>query len=186
MGSNAGGTGAPDAGDNIVAHPEFDATRAITIHASSEMIWPWLVQMGFKRAGFYGYDLIENIGDGSDIRSATAILSAYQHPQIDDPIPISVAAPRAFGSINPHSWIVWRSRNRPSDGVFIWELVPVDATATRLISRIRWSYATGAWFKVLGVFTEFADHVAVRRILEGVRDRAEGRASRRYGSRHSR
>jgi hypothetical protein len=52
----------------------------------------------------------------------------------------------------------------------------VDGSSTRLISRIRWSYAPGVWFKILGVFTEFADHVAVRRILEGVRDRAEGRA----------
>ena len=163
--------------DNIVAHPVFDATRAITIRATPETIWPWLVQMGFKRAGFYGYDLIENIGNGSQIRSATSILPAYQHPQIGDPIPISVAATLAFGSINPNSWIVWRSRDRPTNGVFIWELVPVDANTSRLISRIRWSYAPGAWFKVLGIFTEFADHVAVRRILQGVRDRAEGRAS---------
>ncbi len=161
--------------DNIVAHPVFDATRAITIRATPETIWPWLVQMGFKRAGFYGYDLIENIGNGSEIRSATTILPAYQHPQIGDPLPMSVAATLVFGSINPNSWIVWRSRNRPSDGVFIWELVPIDATTTRLISRIRWSYAPGAWFKVLGMFTEFTDHVAVRKILEGVRDRAEGR-----------
>jgi hypothetical protein len=163
--------------DNIVAHPVFDATRAITIRATPETIWSWLVQMGFKRAGFYGYDLIENIGNGSNIRSATTILPAYQHPQIGDPVPISVAATLVFGSINRNSWIVWRSRDRPSDGVFIWELVPVDADTTRLISRIRWRYAPGAWFKVLGVFTEFADHVAVRRILEGVRDRAEGRPS---------
>jgi hypothetical protein len=163
--------------DNIVAHPVFDATRVITIHATPETIWPWLVQMGFKRAGFYGYDLIENIGNGSAIRSATTILPAFQHPQIGDPLPISVAATLAFGSINPNSWMVWRSRNRPTDGVFIWELVPADANTTRFISRIRWSYAPGIWFKVLGMFTEFADHVAVRRILEGVRDRAEGRAS---------
>jgi hypothetical protein len=163
--------------DNIVPHPVFDATRAITIHATPETIWPWLVQMGFKRAGFYGYDLIENIGNGSNIRSATTILPAYQHPKIGDPLPISVADTLVFGSINPNSWIVWRSRNRPSDGVFIWELVPVNTDTTRLISRIRWRYASSAWFKALGVFTEFADHVAVRRILKGVRDRAEGLAS---------
>jgi hypothetical protein len=163
--------------DNIVAHPVFDATRAITIRATPGAIWPWLVQMGFKRAGFYGYDLIENVGNGSEIRSATTILPAFQHPQIGEPIPISFVATLAFGSINPNSWIVWRSRNRPTDGVFIWELVPVDANETRLISRIRWSYAPGAWFKLLAMFTEFADHVAVRRILDGVRDRAEGRAS---------
>lgn len=33
--------------DGIVAHPAFDATRAITIHATPEQIWPWLAQMGF-------------------------------------------------------------------------------------------------------------------------------------------
>jgi hypothetical protein len=163
--------------DNIVADPVFDATRAITIHAAPETIWPWLVQMGYKRAGFYGYDLIESIGNGSDVRSASIILPAYQHPQIGDPIPLSMAATLVFGSINPNSWIVWRSPDRPTYGVFIWELVPVDASTTRLISRIRWNYAPGALFKVLGVFTEFADHVAVRRILKGVRDRAEGRSS---------
>lgn len=165
--------------DSIVAHPVFDATRAITIHATPETIWPWLVQMGYKRAGFYGYDLIESIGNGSSVRSATKILPAYQNPRIGDPIPLSFAATLVFGSINPNSWIVWRSRDRPTDGVFIWELVPVDANATRLISRIRWNYAPGWWSKVLGVFTEFADHVAVRRILKGVRDRAEGRPSPR-------
>jgi hypothetical protein len=163
--------------DNIVPRPVFDATRAITIRATPETIWPWLVQMGYKRAGFYGYDLIESIGNGSDIRSATTILPAYQHPQIGDPIPLSFAATLVFGSINPNSWIVWRSRDRPTYGVFIWELVPVDNNSTRLISRIRWNYAPGSWSKVLGLFTEFADHVAVRRILKGVRDRAERRPS---------
>jgi hypothetical protein len=163
--------------DNIVTRPVFDATRAITIHATAESIWPWLVQMGYKRAGFYGYDLIESIGNGSGVRSATKILPEYQDPKIGDPVPLSFAATLVFGSINPNSWIVWRSRERPTYGVFIWELVPVDANTTRLISRIRWNYAPGWWSKVLGIFTEFADHVAVRRILEGVRDRAEGRPS---------
>jgi hypothetical protein len=161
--------------DNIVPRPVFDATRAITIHAKPETIWPWLVQMGYKRAGFYGYDLIENIGNGFNIRSANTILGEYQHPKIGDPIPLSFAATLVFGSINPNSWIVWRSRDRPTYGVFIWELVPVDGNSTRLISRIRWNYAPGWWSKVLCLFTEFADHAAVRRILKGVRDRAEGR-----------
>jgi hypothetical protein len=161
--------------DGIVAHPVFDATRAITIRGTPEAIWPWLVQMGFKRAGFYGYDLIENLGNGSGIRSAGEILPAYQHPQTGDLLPISVAATLVFGSIKPNSYIVWRSRDVPSDGVYIWELVPVDAGHTRLISRIRWRYAPGALMKALGLFTEFFDHVAVRRILEGIRDRVEGR-----------
>jgi hypothetical protein len=162
--------------DSIVAHPAFDATRAITIRGTPEQIWPWLVQMGFRRAGFYGYDLIENAGSGTGMHSASAILPRFQHPQPRDLEPISVAASLVFDRVQPYSVVVWRSQDVPCDGVYIWQLVPMDSGHTRLISRIRWNYAPGPWFKALGVLTEFADHVAVRKILEGVRDRVEGRA----------
>jgi len=161
--------------DTIVAHPAFDATRAITIHGTPEQIWPWLAQMGFQRAGFYGYDLIENAGSGTGIRSATTILPQFQHPRPSDPLPLSVAGSLTFGAVRPNSCIVWRSWEEPAYGVFIWELVPIDPYHTRLISRIRWRYLPTAWGKALGLFTEFSDHVAVRKILEGVRDRVEGR-----------
>src|SRR5271165_3211853 len=55
----------PLPGDNLVASPSFCATRAITIHGKPEDIWPWLAQMGYNRAGYYGYDLIENIGSST-------------------------------------------------------------------------------------------------------------------------
>ena len=45
-------------GDDLVSSPTFCATRAITIHARPEDVWPWLVQMGYNRAGSYSYDLI--------------------------------------------------------------------------------------------------------------------------------
>ncbi len=162
--------------DDLVAHPVFDATRAITIRGTREQIWPWLAQMGFRRAGFYGYDLIENLGSGTGLRSATAILPQFQHPRAGDLEPISVSATLKFARVEPNSVVTWMSRDVPCDGVYIWQLVPVDAAHTRLISRIRWNYAPGLWFKALGVLTEFADHVAVRKILQGVRDRVEGRA----------
>src|ERR1700740_3063753 len=57
-------------GDDLVAHPTFVATRAITIQGKPEEIWQWLVQIGFDRAGYYGYDLIENLGSKTGIRSA--------------------------------------------------------------------------------------------------------------------
>ena len=49
-------------GDDVVKHPTFDATRAVTIQARPEEIWPWLVQMGVKRAGWYSYDWLDNLG----------------------------------------------------------------------------------------------------------------------------
>lgn len=162
-------------GDPDVEDPVFNATRAITIRATPEQIWPWLIQMGFGRAGFYGYDLIENADSGSGIHSADSIRPALQNPRPGDLLPLSVAATLVFGPIQPNRFVVWRSADIPCDGVFIWELVPIDATHSRLISRIRWNYVMTPEGLALGLFTEFADHIAVRKILEGVRDRAEAR-----------
>lgn len=161
--------------DQIVDDPVFDATRAITIGATPEQIYPWLVQMGFGRAGFYGYDLIENLGSASGIRSAQTIIPELQHPRTGDQLPLSIAATLQYGPMTPNQYIVWKSADDPCDGVFIWQLVPIDANHTRLISRIRWNYVKSPSGLLLGAFTEFADHIAVRKILEGVRDRAEGR-----------
>lgn len=161
--------------DALVADPTFNATRAITIQATPSQIWPWLIQMGFGRAGFYGYDLIENLGSGRGIRSAQTIIPALQSPKPGDELPLSIAATLVYGPIQPNQFMIWRSADVPCDGTFVWELVPIDATHTRLISRIRWNYVKSPPGFLLGVFTEFTDHVAVRKILEGVRDRAEGR-----------
>ena len=48
-------------GDDIVSKPSFNATRAVTINASPENIYPWIVQMGVNRAGWYSYDLLDNL-----------------------------------------------------------------------------------------------------------------------------
>src|SRR4029450_1696876 len=49
-------------GDSIVPRPSFNATRAITVDAPSEDVWPWLVQLGYGRAGWYSYDVFDNAG----------------------------------------------------------------------------------------------------------------------------
>lgn len=49
-------------GDDMVQRPNFNLTRAITIHARPEEIWPWLVQIGYGRAGWFSYDLLDNLG----------------------------------------------------------------------------------------------------------------------------
>jgi hypothetical protein len=57
-------------GDERHVDPVFLATRAITLDGTPAEIWPWLVQMGYGRAGFYGYDVLENLGSPRGIRSA--------------------------------------------------------------------------------------------------------------------
>ncbi|HYT71909.1 MAG TPA: hypothetical protein VEK78_11040 [Gemmatimonadales bacterium] len=66
--------------DEVVAQPSFNATRAITINAPPEAIWPWIVQLGFGRAGWYTYDLFDN----GARPSAERILAEYQQPDVGD------------------------------------------------------------------------------------------------------
>lgn len=162
-------------GDDLVSSPSFSATRGITIQGRPEDIWPWLVQIGYGRAGFYGYDLIENLGTGSGIRSAGSILPKLQHPKAGDVLPISAVASLVFDSIHPDSYLIWRADTTPSDGSFTWALYPVDEHHTRLISRVRLRYHWTDRRILLDLFTEFADHVAVPRILVGIKGRVEGR-----------
>jgi hypothetical protein len=163
-------------GDELHGKPTFLATRAITILGTPDEIWPWLVQMGYGRAGFYGYDTLENLGSDRGIRSADRILPEFQGFTVGDEVPISPVARMVFHAIEPNRFLVWSGEEEELPGVFTWALYPIDENHTRLVSRIRWSYH---WNEVsilaLEFFTEFTDHIAVRKILQGVKDRVEGR-----------
>jgi len=163
-------------GDQLDPHPEFLATRAITIAGTPEEIWPWLIQMGYGRAGFYGYDIMENLGSPRGIRSADRILPEFQHFKAGDEVPISPVARMVFYDIEPDRYIIWAGKTEVVPGGFTWALYPLDKGHTRLVSRIRWSYH---WAQpgllTLDLFTEFADHLAVRKVLQGVKERVESR-----------
>jgi hypothetical protein len=61
-GATAEEIGRPMAGDEVCPRPQLNATRAVTIAARPGEVWPWLVQWGWNRAGFYSYDLLDNLG----------------------------------------------------------------------------------------------------------------------------
>jgi len=163
----------PMPGDELDTHPTFLATRAITIEGTPHEIWPWLVQMGFDRAGYYGYDIIENLGSKSGPGSAERIVPELQNVKVGDEVPISAAGSWVFYAIEPEHYFIW-SGTTGTDG-FTWALYPIDENHTRLVSRIRWSHH---WSQpnmiVLDLFTEFTDHLAIRKILHGVKGRVEG------------
>ena len=64
-------------GDELVAEPAAQMTRAITIDAPREEVWPWIVQLGADRGGFYTYDCLENLF-GLGIHSADDIVEEWQ------------------------------------------------------------------------------------------------------------
>jgi hypothetical protein len=162
------------AGDELNLDPSFLATRAITIEGGPEEIWPWLLQMGYGRAGYYGYDLLENAGSPEGLKSADEILPRFQAFIVGDELPISAVVSMTFHEIEPNRHLIWLGSEVTDPGAFTWALYPLDDGRTRLVSRIRWSYhPTSIGIFALELFTEFADHIAVRKILQGVKQRVE-------------
>jgi hypothetical protein len=154
-------------GDELVPNPTFNSTRAVTIQGKPEDIWPWLVQMGYGRAGFYGYDLIENLGSERGLHSATRIHPELQQLAIGDEMPISFIATYDIQMIERDRFLVWDDEAK---GAFTWGLYPLDDNNTRLVLRFRFQHSWLDW-----IFTDWADQVAVPKILLGIKDRVEGR-----------
>lgn len=72
-------------GDEFIKNPRYQTTRAVTINAPASEVWPWLVQIGQGRGGFYSYDWLENL-IGLDIHSANTIIPGFQDLEAGDSI----------------------------------------------------------------------------------------------------
>jgi hypothetical protein len=166
-------------GDDVVPRAAFEATRAITVGAPPEAVWPWIVQLGYRRAGFYTYDLVDNAG----IPSATRIVEEYQHLGIGDLVPMfheshGLAIAYEVDSFAPAEWMLWVHRphgGEAPDSTWSWRLTRLTGGRTRLVTRMkqdyRWATPRLALFNL--VLMEFGDFAMERRMLKGIRARAE-------------
>ena len=77
--------GATLAGDDLIPNPDLVATRAITVHALADHVWPWIAQLGQGRGGFYSYDALENLV-GCDIHSADRVVPEWQDIKVGDQV----------------------------------------------------------------------------------------------------
>ena len=157
-------------GDELVSKAAFVATRAISIEAPPDQVWPWLVQVGVGRAGFYSYDWLDNAGRPS----ATTILPQYQSPAVGD-----LAAPMTSGAseqtsfrvaeATPPSRLIW---HKP-DSTWSWLLTPQGDGGTRLVTRLASRYRLGPLLPVTVLLMEIGDFPMMRRMLHGIKARAE-------------
>lgn len=156
-------------GDEIQLQPVFNATRAVTIHARPEQVWLWLMQIGYKRGGWYGYDLIDNAG----IPSANRILPEWQHLKVGDTVPIWKGINFKVAAVEPNRWVVWESESGHDSMALA--LYPIGASGTRLVWRIRNApYNWTAPYIVIQLFAHLSDFIAVRQNMLGIMARAEG------------
>jgi len=162
-------------GDEVVKHPTFHATRAVTIRARPEEIWPWLVQIGTTRAGWYSYDWLDNFG----IQSAQRILPQFQQIHVGDLIPISADGKQGIvvQDFQANRFLLFWS-DQKGEATWYWGLYPQEDGRTRLINRARMHYRwTPPSTLLFTLLVEFADIVMIRKCLLGIKQRAE-RASR--------
>ncbi|HSO89951.1 MAG TPA: SRPBCC family protein [Arthrobacter sp.] len=203
-GATAQETAAPLPGDELVRTPRMQSTRAVTINAPAATVWAWLVQLGAGRGGMYSYDLLENAA-GPGMHSADRILPDYQQLDVGDLVPLvlkkatDVGIPvrrmeagsvlGLGGTMDPRT-----GKIRPSGGAaagprvelgWTFVLQPVHERRTRLLSRTRYDYSPLTVGLILRPVLEPLQFVMERRMLLGIKSRAEGRGRQLGGRRAS-
>jgi hypothetical protein len=168
-------------GDELVPQPKQEATRALTSQAPAPEVWPWLVQLGQGRGGWYSYDWLENL-IGCDIHNADRIIPEYQHLQMGDPVRLG---PKDYpfytvAAIEPGRALILHAADPGISGhneSWVFYLEPVNENATRLIVRNRRNYEpTLANFIMWQVIVELAHFIMERKMLLGLRQRVEATA----------
>lgn len=168
----------PLPGDQFVPEPILASTRAITIHAPAETVWPWLVQMGQGRGGLYSYQRLENLV-GCDMHNADRILAEHQHIEVGDKIRLTPEGRGPFfvvSAVEPGRAVILGGDDPPTAWAFVLE--PIDRKSTRLIIRFRQAYER-TFGNVVGwrVFTDPISFWMERKMLQGIQSRAEAAAS---------
>jgi hypothetical protein len=180
-------------GDECISQPKLLSTRAISIPAEPGRIWPWLVQIGFQRAGWYSYDQLEavaGVADFADGHSAWRILPEFQSLQVGDTIKTDPAGGFTVTTLEPERLMVLRARidmqgrhaslDGPCpagqfEGSWVFALRPLDEANTRLTARFRMTFGQGipqALFAYL--LLEPAVFLMERKMLLGIRQRVIG------------
>ena len=179
-------------GDEIIPTASGQETRAITIRAPIERVWPWVAQLGQDRGGFYSYDLLENLV-GCDMPTTDRLRVERQSWRIGDKLwmyPKNRAGGVGFATLRAYvpgrtlgfgTHAVGTPPRAPEDGSWSFVLEPAGDSATRLLIRGRGAGGRS----LLGVafdrsVFEPIHFVMERRMMIGIKQLAEGSDRRRF------
>lgn len=187
----------PQPGDTLIPQPMLQMTHSISIQASPERVWEWIVQIGYQRGGFYSYDWLERMAGLKGLQSATRIEQALQKLQVGDTVKISPVTPMTVAVLQKNQAMVLRmlmspitslplDRMHPTEPWMDWSwaflISPITGAngaeqSCRLTSRVRAAYAPylPLW-PLMAIGMEPAAFLMDRKMLETVRSLAEGKA----------
>jgi hypothetical protein len=180
-------------GDDYILFPRVNATHAVSILARAADVWPWLVQIGRSRGGFYSYDWLENSVAGLDIHSADGVLPEHQALNVGDKVLLAPETALTVASIEPPVSLVltgtidmrtgkMADRDDPEVKGYVdasWAFLlderdHPDGFVTRLVARFRADYTPEPWMHVAArAMLEPAHFAMERKMLLGIKERAE-------------
>lgn len=175
-------------GDDLVPRPQISITHAVTLPAEPGRVWPWLVQVGWGRGGWYTPRWVDVLLFPANGPSADRILPEHQELAIGDLVPdgppeaecaftvVDIEAARCLVlRSSSHLPLSWRRRGLAGvDWTWAFTLHPARHGGTRLV--FRWRACTApAWLTLAAqVLVVPADYVMSRGMLHGIRQRVAG------------
>ena len=180
--------------DDLVPDVKLGYTQAITIDAPPEEVWPWLVQIGYQRGGWYTYDWFYKLMGEDDFydgnRSADRIIPELQDLNVGDTINISKLMSFDVVALEPNRMLVLLARvdldtgetfeladTMPANFLnssWVYVLEEADTNATRLIVRMRSDYSPGLGIPLASALGWEAGALLFQpKTLKGIKARAE-------------
>jgi hypothetical protein len=180
----------PLAEDELLPDATALTTHAITVAAPAAEVWPWLVQMGWGRGGWYTYRWVDRLLFPANGPSANQLLPQHQQLAVGDRVPDGPPNADCWFTVQRleaerllvlrstrHLPASWRQRGLAMDWIWSWHLHEPTSGSTRLIQRNRMRLDPW-WFERAFLATIVpADFIMARSHLRGLRGRVEGSAS---------
>ena len=170
------------ASDSVIPTPRQAFTQAIAIQATAEKVWPWLVQLGYRRAGWYNVDAINGLA-GKDYfyeggKSALRIIPELQTLALGDIISLAPGADMKVMSLERDKLLFMAGDpegKSETNAAWTFELVPLGPDSCRLISRFSTVFPGGFSAEVLNGFVNLVGGAIIQQpaMLHGLRWRAE-------------
>jgi hypothetical protein len=176
-------------GDAFIEDPSWQWTHGVVINAPTQEVWPWLLQIGQERGGFYSYRALENLA-GCQIKPAESLRAEWRelgssirlHPK-QAPIPIVAAQPNHW--FLAHAQMDLRNGNEPTEETppemraevsWLFFLEALSDGRSRLISRYRIEHGKARAARLMfgASVMEPIGFVMDRKMLLGIKQRAEG------------
>ncbi|GDY32254.1 hypothetical protein [Gandjariella thermophila] len=168
----------PMPGDDLVPLPHFRATRAVSIGARPEEVYPWIVKSGRGPGGLAEHGGLAGVPPGADP------IPELRRVRVGELVPASKATIE-HAALRVHAfeldhWLLWSRR----DCTWSWSLAPIDGEHTRLVTRLRVRYRPTLRGVRDVLFFELAEFPLAHRTLVGIRRRAEALATVRRAREH--